>query len=159
MADVVVAAPELIAQAATDLAAIDSALRAAHLTATAPTQGIVPSAADEVSGAVAQLFAEFGRDYQSVAGQVAAYHEKFVQQLGAAAGAYAGAESASAASLQPLPAATLTDVVTSIIGDVTSLFFQLAAALYYVLFLMLIPIYAALAIYLPFAYLGSLLGI
>ena len=42
----VIAAPEVIEAAATDVAAIGSALNAAHLTAAAPTVAVLPAAAD-----------------------------------------------------------------------------------------------------------------
>ncbi|HWS93014.1 MAG TPA: PE family protein, partial [Mycobacterium sp.] len=45
----VIAAPELINTAATDLANIGSNLSAAHTAAAAPTTAVIPAAADEVS--------------------------------------------------------------------------------------------------------------
>ena len=52
----VLAAPELMTAAATDLAAIGSAVDAAHAAAAAPTTGLIPAAADEVSTGIAALF-------------------------------------------------------------------------------------------------------
>jgi hypothetical protein len=43
-----IAAPEMMTAAATDLATIDSSLSAAHTAAAAPTVALAPAAADEV---------------------------------------------------------------------------------------------------------------
>ena len=101
----VIAAPEMIAAAATDLATIGSTLSAAH-TAAAPTLAVMPAAADEVSASVAHLFSQHAHDYQALAGQATAFHEQFVQHLTASAGSYARAEAANASMLQPLNAST-----------------------------------------------------
>lgn len=64
--------------------------------------------------------------------------------------------------LQPAPAAglpSLDQVLASLISTVTGLFWQTLASLYYLGFLMLIPIYAALALWLPIAFVGSLFGL
>ena len=107
----VVAAPELMAQAATDLANIGSALSAAHMAAVAPTVAVIPAAADEVSAGIAHLFSQHARDYQKLAGQAAAFHEQFAQHATASAGSYANTEAANAALLQP--AAAIADSSTS----------------------------------------------
>ncbi len=52
----VIAAPELMAQAATDLATIGSTVNAAHMAAAPPTLSVLPAAADEVSASIAHLF-------------------------------------------------------------------------------------------------------
>jgi hypothetical protein len=100
----VIAAPELINTAATDLANIGSNLSAAHAAAAAPTTGVIPAAADEVSASIAQLFSQHAHDYQALAGRAAAFQEQFVQGLTASARSYAGAEAANASLLQPLNA-------------------------------------------------------
>lgn len=158
----VVAVPDLLAQAATHVATIGQTLSAANQTTAASTRAVLPAAADEVSAAVAQLFSEFGQDYQAVAGQAAAYQQQFVQHLNAAAKSYAGAEAANASLLLPATAAglpSLDQVFSSLISTVTGLFWQALAYLYYLGFLLLIPIYAALALWLPVAFLGSLFGL
>jgi hypothetical protein len=99
----VIAAPEMIAAAATDVATIGSMLSAAH-TAAAPTLAVMPAAADEVSASVAHLFSQHAQDYQGLAERAAAYQEQFVHHLAASAGAYAATEAADAAVLQPLTA-------------------------------------------------------
>ena len=97
----VIAAPELITTAATDVASIGSTLSAAHAAAAAPTTGILAAAEDEVSVAIADLFSGHGQAYQALSAQVAAFHEQFVQALTAGAGSYASAEAANASLLQP----------------------------------------------------------
>ena len=100
----VIAAPEMMTAAATDLAGIGSALSKAH-TAAAPTVALVPAAADEVSAGVAHLFSRYAEDFHALVGKAAAVHGQFVQHLTASAGAYAGAEAANASSLlHPLAA-------------------------------------------------------
>ncbi|MGB9224655.1 PE family protein, partial [Mycobacterium sp.] len=51
-----IAAPESMTAAATDLANIGSALNAAHTAAATPTVAVIPAAADEVSASIAHLF-------------------------------------------------------------------------------------------------------
>jgi triacylglycerol lipase len=52
----VIAVPELITTAATDLANIGSTLSGAHTAAAASTVTVLPAAEDEVSVAIADLF-------------------------------------------------------------------------------------------------------
>jgi hypothetical protein len=52
----VVAVPEFVASAASDLAAIGSGLNAAHAAAAVPTTAVVAAAGDEVSAAIASCF-------------------------------------------------------------------------------------------------------
>jgi hypothetical protein len=95
----VIAVPELMAEAATDLATIGSDLRAAHMTAAPPTVALQPAAADEVSASIAHLFSGYGQEYQKLAGEQAASHEQFVQRLNASAAAYASAEATNVSLL------------------------------------------------------------
>lgn len=159
----VVAVPDLLTQAASQVATIGHTLGAANVTTAASTQAVLPAAADEVSAAVAELFSRFGRDYQTAAGQAAAYQRQFARHLTAAANSYATAEAANASLLQPASAAaaipSLDQLFASLISTVTGLFWQALAYLYYLGFLLLIPIYAALALWLPVAFLGSLFGL
>ena len=101
---IVIAAPELINTAATDLANIGSNLSAAHTAAATPTTGVIPAAADEVSAGIAHLFSQYAGGYQTLAGQAAAFQEQFVQHLTASAASFARAEAANVASLRPLSA-------------------------------------------------------
>ena len=67
----VIAAPEMITSAATDLAGIGSDLSAAHTAAVAPTVALVPAAADEVSASVTHLFSGYAQAFQGLAGKAA----------------------------------------------------------------------------------------
>ena len=93
------AVPELIATAATDIAGIGSTLTAAHAVAAGPTTAIIPAAADEVSGAVAHLFSAHGAGFQALAGKAVAFHDQFVENLKAGAASYTGAEAVNASAL------------------------------------------------------------
>jgi len=95
----VIAAPKLMAEAATDLAAIGSDLSAAHIAAATPTIRLVPAAADEVSASIAHLFSRHAEDYQALAGQAAASQHQFAQNLQASAASYASAEDTIASLL------------------------------------------------------------
>ena len=87
-----VAAPQVLADAASDLAGIGSTLSTANAAAAAPTTGLLPAAADEVSAQIAALFSAHGQGFQRLSAQAAAFHEQFVQALTASANAYATAE-------------------------------------------------------------------
>ena len=88
--------PEMLATAAGDLAGIGSAINAQNASAAAPTTGVVPAAADEVSALTAVQFAAHAQLYQALSAQAAAIHEMFVNTLGASAGSYAATEAANA---------------------------------------------------------------
>jgi hypothetical protein len=98
----VIAVPELMTSAATDLATIGSNVNAAHMVAAARTTAVIPAAADEVSTGVAQLFSQHAASYQAMAAQAAAFQEEFVQHLTAGAFLYTNIEAAIAAFLQDL---------------------------------------------------------
>jgi hypothetical protein len=84
--------PEALSAAATSLQGIGSAVNAQNAAVAAPTTGVVPAAADEVSALTAAQL------YQSVSAQAAAIHEAFVNTLGTSAGSYAATEAANAAA-------------------------------------------------------------
>ena len=90
--------PEMLASAAGDLQGIGSAMAAGNTAAAAPTTGVVPAAADEVSALTAAQFAAHAQMYQAVSAQAAAIHEMFVNTLGTSAGSYAATEAANAAA-------------------------------------------------------------
>ena len=69
----VIAAPEMMAAAATDLATIGSDLSAAHTAAAAQTTGILAAAEDEVSAAIAALFSAHGQGFQALGAQAAPF--------------------------------------------------------------------------------------
>ncbi|WP_156748017.1 PE family protein, partial [Mycobacterium sp. E3198] len=98
----VIAAPEMVTTAATDLANIESAIGAANRAAAAPTTGLLAAGADEVSAAIAAVFAGHAQAYQAVSAQAAAFHAQFMSTLNAAGGAYAAAEAANSSPLQTL---------------------------------------------------------
>jgi PE family len=100
----VIAAPEMLTAAAADLATVDSSLSAAHAAAASPTVALVPAAADEVSASIAHLFSRHATDYQALAGQAAAFHREFVQNLNASTRSYVGTEAANTSSLRSLDA-------------------------------------------------------
>ena len=82
----VFAEPDVISTAATDLGNIGSALTEANSAAVAQTTQVLAAGADEVSAAVAAVFAAHGHGYQVLSTQVAAFHEQFVQSLNASVG-------------------------------------------------------------------------
>jgi PE family len=96
----VIAAPEMMEAASTDLAAIGSTLNAAHMAAAAPTVAVMPAAADEVSAGIAQLFSQHAQDYQASARQAAAFQEQFAQNLKTSAASYTSIEDAIASLLR-----------------------------------------------------------
>ena len=74
----VIAAPEYVAAAASDLANIGSSLGSANMAALAPTSGVLAAGADEVSAAVAALFSGHARAFQQLSAQAAALDRKSV---------------------------------------------------------------------------------
>jgi PE family len=92
------AQPEALAAAAGTLQGIGSTLSAQNAAAEAPTTGVVPAAADQVSALTAAQFAAHAQMYQAVSAQAAAIHEQFVNTLGISSGSYAATEAANAAA-------------------------------------------------------------
>jgi PE family len=88
--------PEMLAFAAGDLQGIGSAMAAGTMAAAAPTTGVVPAAAHDVSALTATQFAAHGAPYQAIGAQGTAIHELFVNTLGTSAGSYAATEAANA---------------------------------------------------------------
>src|ERR1700761_8969587 len=93
------AQPQLLATAATDLAKINSAIDAAKAVAAGPTTGLVAAAQDEVSAAAAKMFGGFRPEEQAILKQAAAFHEEFVAALAGAGSAYTQAEVANAGAM------------------------------------------------------------
>src|ERR1700744_4702537 len=96
----VIAAPDVIAAAATDLADIGSTIKAATADAALPTTGVAAAAADEVSAAVAVLFGSHAQAYQALTAQGAAFHDQFVQLVKGGAGQYAQMEATTGRDLR-----------------------------------------------------------
>ncbi len=90
--------PAELTAAADNLQGIGSAMTAQNAAAAAPTTGVVPAAADEVSALTAAQFATHAEMYQVISAQAAAIHDMFVNALGASAGTYAATEAANAAA-------------------------------------------------------------
>ena len=110
----VIATPELMTSAAADLAAIGSNVNAAHMVAAARTTSVLPAAADEVSAAIASVFANHAQAFQGLAGKAAAFNDQFVQTLKSGGAAYAQTEAASIASpLSLLPPGIQIDLLTA----------------------------------------------
>ena len=91
--------PAMLESAAGELQSIGAAVAAGDAAAAAPTTGVVPAAADEVSALTAVRFAAHGALYQEVSAQATAIHELFVSTLATSAGSYAAAEAANAAAV------------------------------------------------------------
>ena len=88
--------PEALSAAAARLAGIGSAVAAQNAAAAAPTTGVVPPAADEVSALTAAQYAAHAQMYQAVCAQAQAIHDMFVSTLGISSGSYAATEAANA---------------------------------------------------------------
>jgi hypothetical protein len=88
--------PEMLAAAASQLQGVGTAIATQNAAAAAPTTGVIPAAADEVSALTAAQFANHAQMYQTVSAQAAAMHEMFVRILSASAGSYATTEAANA---------------------------------------------------------------
>jgi len=88
----VIAAPEMLAAAAADVAGIGSSLSEANAAAATQTAGVLAAAEDEVSAAIAALFSTHGQGFQALSTQAAAFHAQFVQALNASADSFASAE-------------------------------------------------------------------
>lgn len=92
-------APAWLSSAVADLENLGSALNAANAAAAVSTTQVAAAASDEVSAAVAALFAGFGNEYQALNTQVSSFHQQFLLTLNSAAGSYASAEAAAAVPL------------------------------------------------------------
>lgn len=90
--------PELLCDAAGNLEGIGAGMAAGNSAAAAPTIGVIPAAADEVSALTAAQFAAHAEMYQAVSAQAAAIHEMFVNTLGISGASYATTEACNAAA-------------------------------------------------------------
>lgn len=87
--------PETLSAAAANLQSVGTAVHVQNMAAVAPTTGVIPAAADEVSALTAAQFAAHAQLYQMVSAQAAAVHQAFVTMLAASAGSYAATEAAN----------------------------------------------------------------
>ena len=117
----VMAVPEMMAAAATDVSAIGSTINAAHMAAAAPTVGVIPAAADEVSASIAQLFSGVAQDFHALVGQAATFGQQFAQHLNVGAGSYAAAEAVNAASLGLPDVNSLVSTISALPGQLLSM--------------------------------------
>jgi PE family len=110
----VVVAPEMVAEAAGNLAGIGSAINGANAAAASTTQ-LLPAASDEVSGATSALFGGYPQEYQALSAQMALFHDQFVQALTSGARMYAATEAANASPLQTLEQDVLINAPTNVV--------------------------------------------
>ncbi|RUP07282.1 MAG: PE family protein [Mycobacterium sp.] len=112
------AQPQLLTEAASNLASLGSTLDAANAAAAIPTTSVMAAGADEVSAAMANVFGAHAQQYQAMGAQAAKLHDQFVQAMNASSNAYATAEGANAKPLQPVTQSTpgATTPVQSLIG-------------------------------------------
>ena len=103
----VIATPEALLAAASDVAGIGSSIQQANAAAASRTTGLLTAAQDEVSTAIAALFSDHAQAYQAVSAEVAAFHSQFLQTLSAGANSYALAEATNASPLQAFEDAVL----------------------------------------------------
>jgi PE-PPE domain/PE family len=96
----VVAAPELITTAATDLSNIGSTLSEANAAAATPTMRVLAAAEDWVSAAVAALFSAHGQGYQALGAQASAFHSQFVATVASSLSSYQTTEDAGVNALR-----------------------------------------------------------
>jgi hypothetical protein len=87
--------PEALSAAAGSLAGIGTTMSAQNAAIAAPTTGVIPAAADEVSALTATQFAVHAQMYQAISAQAEAIHQLFVDTLGTSAGCYAMTEVAN----------------------------------------------------------------
>ena len=92
----VTAQPEMLAAAAGELGSIGATLSASNAAAAAPTTGVLPPAADEVSALVAAQFVAHAATYQAVSAKAAVTHDQFVATLATSAGSYWATEASNA---------------------------------------------------------------
>ena len=124
-----VAAPEFLASAATDLSNIGSRLSEASAAVVAPTTGVLAPAEDEVSAAIAAMFSAHGQGFQALSAQAAAFHDQFVQTLTAGARSYVGTEAANVAAFTANQAASAAAAQLAPLQSLHNLASQLAGVL------------------------------
>ena len=109
----VTAAPEALATAASELANLGTAIKQANATAVASTVAVAPSAADEVSEAIAGVFGSHAQQFQALSSQVAAFHEQFVQAMSGSGASYASTEATATAAMQNASPAQALDAINA----------------------------------------------
>ncbi len=113
-----IVAPAFVDAAAKDLATIGSAISRANAEALVPITALLPAGADDVSAAIAALFATHGQAYQELSAHAVAFHEQFVQLMSAGAAQYASVEAANSSPLQ-IVGQTALDAINSPVQTLT----------------------------------------
>ncbi|TDK96479.1 PE domain-containing protein [Mycobacterium paragordonae] len=88
-------APDVVRISAAQVVDIGAAVNRARTAAAIPTTAIAAAAQDEISAAIAPLFAGHGQQYQALSAQVAALQGDFARVLNGSADAYAAAEASN----------------------------------------------------------------
>src|ERR1700733_10671704 len=96
----VIATPDALSAAASDLDGLGLSIEAASTAATAPTTNLLAAAQDEVSTAIAALFGNHAEEFHALSAQAAAFHSRFAQALSANSGTYGATEAANVAPLK-----------------------------------------------------------
>jgi PE family protein/PPE family protein len=107
------ALPEALQAAAAQLSGLGSTFEAQSTAIAAPTTGIAPAAADEVSALQSQLFSTYGTLYQQISAQATAIQQQIASTLGLNGGSYSNAEATNAASAAAGTAPNFWDQVVS----------------------------------------------
>jgi hypothetical protein len=68
--------PQVMATAATDVAAIGTTINEATAGAAGRTTGVAAAAADEVSASIATVFNAYAHEWQAVIGRAAVFHSE-----------------------------------------------------------------------------------
>lgn len=111
----VLATPDLLGAAASNVADIGSSLKSATTAAAAHTNSLAAAAADEVSTQIAALFSTHGLEFQQLSAQASAFQEQFVQTLSASANAYRTAETSATQALSAFRS-TVSDAPLTPVG-------------------------------------------
>jgi hypothetical protein len=90
--------PEALSATAVTLAGAGASMSAENAAAAAPTTGVVPAAADQVSALTATQFAVHAQMYQAISAQAEAIHQQLVSALRSSALSYAATEAANTLS-------------------------------------------------------------
>src|SRR5262249_21943466 len=109
MASFLIATPQALTVASSDLSGIGEAISQATAMAAPSTTGLLPAALDGGTHAISQAFGRLGQDFQARSAQSAAFHAEFVRLMSAGAGAYAAAEATNAS-----PLASLEDLLSPV---------------------------------------------
>ena len=89
------AVPEFVSAAATDLAQIGETISQANAAAGPATETVLAAGADEVSTAISSLFGAHAQAYQALSAEAASFHHQFVSLLNGGAAQYVHAEAAN----------------------------------------------------------------